>query len=95
MNEVKSIIDDLVKDEDVTFVQVYISADGLWPDGSSYTNWCDYVHIKGGKRNYNPDVDDPEEFIKEALEGCDDVTIISVQFKTGTGKEMISIPLEC
>ena len=93
-NEAKVIIDDIVNDEDVVFAQVYISADGSWPDGSMYSDWRDYVHIRGGKGHYNPDTDQPEEYVKERLHGCEDVTILAVQFKTINGEE-ISIPLEC
>ena len=95
-NKVKDIIDNLVKDEDVTFIQVYISADGLWPDPElgSYSDWRTYIHIKGGHGKYRPDVDDPEEYAKERLYGCEDVTILAVEYKTLKGEE-ISIPLEC
>ena len=92
--ESKEIIDDIVKDTDVVFVQVCISADGEWPDGSSYADWRDYIHLKGGKGRYNPEVDQLEEYIKERLHGCEDCYILAVQFKTRQGEE-ISIPLEC
>ena len=93
-NEVKNIIDELINDEDVTFVQVHISADGSWPDGQSYAGWRDYVHLKGGHGKYRPDMDDMEQYITERLYGCEDVTILAVEYKTVNGEE-ISIPLEC
>lgn len=95
-NEAKSIIDSLVKDTNIVFVQIYVSADGIWPDPElgSYSDWRDYIHMKGGNGHYNPDVDDPEEYAKSCLYGCDDCYIIAVEYKTSQGEE-ISIPLEC
>ena len=94
MDKAKVIIDELVKDNSVVFIQVYITADGSWPDGSMYSDWRDYVHIRGGKGHYNPNTDNLEEYIKERLYGCEDVTILAVDYKTESGEE-ISIPLEC
>ena len=97
MNEnVKAIVDSLVKDNNIGFVQVYISADGSWPDPElgSYSDWRTYIHLKGGKGHYNPGSDYLEKYITERLYGCEDVTILAVEYKTLNGEE-ISIPLEC
>ena len=94
MDKANVIIDELVKDNSVVFVQLYVSADGSWPDGNRYSDWRDYVHVKGGHGKYRPDTDQPEEYAKERLHGCEDCYILAVQFKTINGEE-ISIPLEC
>ena len=93
-NEVKNIIDELINDEDIVFVQIYVSADGIWPDPElgSYSDCRTYIHLKGGKGCYNPEANDPEEYSKERLYGCEDVTILAVEYKTSQGEE-ISIPL--
>ena len=95
-NEVKNIIDELINNEDIVFVQIYVSADGIWPDPElgSYSDCRTYIHLKGGKGHYNPETNDPEEYAKERLYGCEDCYILAVEYKTVNGEE-ISIPLEC
>ena len=95
IKNVKAVIDSLVRSNKVGFVQLYVSVDGSGPEEEDcYTDWRDYVHVKGGAGNYNPDLDDPWEYVKSAFSYCDNVTILRIEFKNTEGT-MISTPVEC
>ena len=96
-SDVQDVINSLMGDPNVVFLQIYTCVSGLENHFKPFTDWYDYTRLKGGGADYRKGQDiyqyiiDSYESGMVLIESKDDVVICEIQYKLAGDNEMHSI----